>query len=159
MFGKVLGSFLALSLLVGCSSDTETTTRTSGGTGAGTGTGIGGSGAGGIFGTAGDTVYFDTDRAVLRDDARATLDRQADYLNQNRTMNISIAGNADERGTSEYNLALGGRRAYAAASYLAAKGISATRMATVSYGKDRPIAPGSTEDAWAKNRNAITSAR
>ena len=88
MFGKVLGSFLALSLLVGCSSDTETTTRTSGGTGAGTGTGIGGSGAGGIFGTAGDTVYFDTDRAVLRDDARATLDRQADYLNHRLALQI-----------------------------------------------------------------------
>jgi len=158
MFGKVLGALLALGLLAGCSSsDTETTARTSGGTGASTGGA--GQGAGGVFGATGDTVYFDTDRAVLRDDARVTLDGQADYLNRNKTVNVSIAGNCDERGTSEYNIALGGRRAYAAASYLAAKGISATRIATVSYGKDRPTAPGSTEDAWAKNRSAITSVR
>ena len=152
MFGKILGAFLAVSLLAGCSSsDTGTTSR---------------SGAGGNTADArdplaagGDTIFFDTDLSVVRDDARVTLDRQADWLNRNKSVNVTIAGNCDERGTQDYNIALGNRRAFAAASYLAAKGVAANRVATVSFGKDRPLAPGSAEDAWAKNRNAITSVR
>jgi peptidoglycan-associated lipoprotein len=96
---------------------------------------------------------------VIRDDARATLDSQANWLSQNKTVNVQIAGDCDERGTEEYNIALGSRRAYAAETYLAAKGVAPNRMTTISYGKDRPIAPGSTEEAWAQNRNAITSVR
>jgi peptidoglycan-associated lipoprotein len=70
---------------------------------------------------------------------------------------VQVAGNCDERGTEEYNLALGNRRATAAASYLKAKGVAATRMTTISYGKDRQTAEGSNEQVWAQNRNAITS--
>lgn len=74
-------------------------------------------------------------------------------------VNVQIAGNCDERGTTEYNLALGQRRANAAANYLRAKGVAAARMSTISFGKDRPTAMGSNEQAWAQNRNAITSVR
>src|SRR4029079_17939101 len=107
----------------------------------------------------GDKIFFDFDQSVIRDDARPVLDSQADWLNRNKSVNVQIAGDCDERGTEEYNIALGNRRAYAAASYLAAKGVEPARMATISFGKDRPIAPGSTEAAWAQNRNAITSVR
>jgi peptidoglycan-associated lipoprotein len=108
---------------------------------------------------AGDKIFFDFDQAVIRDDARPILDVQADWLNRNKSVNVQIAGDCDERGTEEYNIALGNRRAYAAESYLAAKGVAPSRMTTISYGKDRPIAQGSTEEAWAQNRNAITSVR
>ena len=104
-------------------------------------------------------VFFDLDQSVIRDDARATLDTQAGWLASNKSVNVQIAGDCDERGTEEYNIALGNRRAYAAESYLAAKGVAPARMTTISYGKDRPIASGSTEEAWAQNRNAITSVR
>jgi len=112
-----------------------------------------------LAGGGGDKVFFDFDQAVIRDDARPTLDSQADWLNRNKTVNVQIAGDCDERGTEEYNIALGNRRAYAAETYLAAKGVAQTRMSTISFGKDRPIAQGSTEEAWAQNRNAITSVR
>lgn len=156
MFGKIIGAFLAVSLLAGCSSsDTATTSRS----GAGTATGGNTADARDPLAAGGDTIFFDTDRSVVRDDARVTLDRQADWLNRNKSVNVTIAGNCDERGTQDYNIALGNRRAFAAASYLAAKGVAANRVVTVSFGKDRPLAPGSAEDAWAKNRNAITSVR
>ena len=151
MYSKILGAFLAVSLLGACSSsDKETTTRASVGTG---------STAADPLSGGGDKVFFDLDRSVIRDDARATLDNQANWLDTNRTVNVQIAGDCDERGTAEYNLALGSRRAFAAATYLAAKGVASARVTTISYGKDRPIAPGSTEEAWAQNRNAITSVR
>jgi peptidoglycan-associated lipoprotein len=110
-------------------------------------------------GGSGDKVFFDTDQSVIRDDARPTLDNQAAWLAQNRNVTVQIAGDCDERGTEEYNIALGSRRAYAAQSYLAAKGVAPSRITTISYGKDRPIAPGSSEEAWAQNRNAITTVR
>ena len=89
----------------------------------------------------------------------ATLDKQAAWLAKYGSVNVQIAGNCDERGTEEYNLALGNRRANAAASYLKAKVSLPARMSTISYGKDRPTAQGSNEQAWAQNRNAITSVR
>lgn len=152
MYGKILGAFVAAGLLAGCSSSkTDTATAT---------TGSATSSVRDPFASgAGDKIFFDFDQAVIRDDARATLDVQADWLNRNKTVSVQIAGDCDERGTEEYNIALGSRRAYAAQSYLAAKGVASNRMTTISYGKDRPIAPGSTEEAWAQNRNAITSVR
>lgn len=97
-------------------------------------------------------IYFDFDKYDLRTDARATLDRKASFLNQNPSVRVQIEGNCDERGTEEYNMALGERRANAAKQYLITAGISAGRLTAISNGKDRPIDPGHNEAAWAKNR-------
>ncbi len=110
-----------------------------------------------LVANVGDRVFFDFNKSNLRGDAQATLDKQASWLGKYGSVNVQIAGNTDERGTEEYNLALGQRRANSAASYLKAKGVAAARMTTISYGKDRPVAQGSDEEAWAQNRNAITS--
>lgn len=105
---------------------------------------------------AGDLVYFDFDKYQVRDDARAVLDAQAAWLQRYPAVHVRIEGNCDERGTREYNFALGARRASAVRDYLAGKGISTSRMETISYGKEKPIDPGTGEEAWAKNRNAHT---
>ncbi|MDC1406709.1 peptidoglycan-associated lipoprotein Pal [Candidatus Puniceispirillum sp.] len=104
----------------------------------------------------GNTVYFGFDSSELAGEAQATLDRQAAFLNVNPTMVVIIEGHADERGTREYNLALGDRRAVAVRDYLLAKGLNAARVRTVSYGKERPAVSGSNEESWAKNRRAAT---
>ena len=104
----------------------------------------------------GDTVNFDFDSAELTVSARSTLNRQAAFLSLNPDLMIVIEGHADERGTREYNLALGDRRATAVRDYLVAKGIDPARVRTVSYGKERPAVAGSDEAAWAKNRRAAT---
>ena len=104
----------------------------------------------------GDTVNFDFDSAELTVSARSTLNRQAAFLSLNPDLMIVIEGHADERGTREYNLALGDRRATAVRDYLVAKGINSARVRTVSYGKERPAVAGSDEAAWAKNRRAAT---
>lgn len=105
---------------------------------------------------AGERVFFDFDRSVIRNDARATLDKQAEWLNRYPTVTVRIEGNTDDRGTREYNLALGERRANAAKNYLTGLGIDASRLSTVSYGKERPLALGSDEASWARNRRAVT---
>jgi peptidoglycan-associated lipoprotein len=112
-----------------------------------------------LVANVGDRVFFDFDSSSLREDARGTLDKQSAWLSKFASVNVQIAGNTDERGTEEYNLALGERRAHSAASYLKARGVASARLSTISYGKDRPTAQGSTEEAWAQNRNAITSVR
>jgi len=104
----------------------------------------------------GNTVYFGFDSSELDGETQATLDRQAAFLNVNPTMVVIIEGHADERGTREYNLALGDRRAVAVRDYLLAKGLNAARVRTVSYGKERPAVSGSNEESWAKNRRAAT---
>jgi peptidoglycan-associated lipoprotein len=152
MYSKLLGAFAAISLLAACSHGTESSSASSGSASTSSGNPFAGGGGG-------DRVFFDFDQSVIRDDARPTLDNQADWLTRNKAVNVQIAGDCDERGTEEYNIALGNRRAFAAESYLAAKGVAASRMTTISFGKDRPIAQGSTEEAWAQNRNAITSVR
>ncbi|MGA3397818.1 MAG: peptidoglycan-associated lipoprotein Pal [Acetobacteraceae bacterium] len=106
--------------------------------------------------TVGDRIFFATDQSTLSDDARATLDKQAAWLQRYPAVSVVIAGNCDERGTEEYNLALGQRRANADREYLLAHGINPARVRLISYGKDRPTDPASTPEAWAKNRNAIT---
>ena len=105
----------------------------------------------------GDRVFFAFDQSVLNSEGQQTLDRQASWLGKYPQNNVMIAGNCDERGTEEYNIALGNRRAVTAAQVLQAKGVSKSRISTISYGKDRPTALGSNEAAWAQNRNAITS--
>ena len=103
-----------------------------------------------------DTVYFGTDVSDVDDTARATLDTQAMWLAKFPNVRVTVEGHADERGTREYNLALGDRRANSAKNYLVAKGVSPERITTISYGKERPVALGSDESAWAQNRRAVT---
>lgn len=105
---------------------------------------------------AGNRVYFLTDRYDLTEEARATLARQAAWAKANAAKRIIVAGNADERGTREYNLALGSRRAASVRDYLVGLGVEASMIETVSYGKERPVDPRSNEDGWAINRNAAT---
>ncbi|MDA7599650.1 peptidoglycan-associated lipoprotein Pal [Alphaproteobacteria bacterium] len=104
----------------------------------------------------GNTVYFDFDSSALSASGTAMLGRQAAFLKANPSITVTIEGHADERGTREYNLALGDRRASAARDYLIAQGINAARVRTVSYGKERPAMAGSNNAAWAKNRRAAT---
>lgn len=103
-----------------------------------------------------DRVFFDTDRSDIDDAARATLSSQAKWLAQYPNVRITIEGHCDERGTREYNLALGDRRANSAKNYLVAAGVAVGRINTISYGKERPDALGSDEASWAKNRRAVT---
>ena len=149
---KILGTVAAVALLAACSNQAATTQNPAA--------------AGPVPGSqedlvanVGDRVFFDFNKNNLRSDARITLERQAAWLQKWAQNNVQIAGNCDERGTQAYNIALGQRRANAARDFLVAKGIAATRITTISYGKDRPTAMGSNEQAWAQNRNAIPSVR
>ncbi|MFA6470434.1 MAG: peptidoglycan-associated lipoprotein Pal [Candidatus Latescibacterota bacterium] len=106
------------------------------------------------------TVYFDLDKSDIRADQTGTLNTDGNLLNQWKTITVRLEGNCDERGTVEYNLALGQRRADSVKSYLVNYGISDSRITTVSYGEERPVDPGHSESAWAKNRRvdfAITN--
>jgi peptidoglycan-associated lipoprotein len=126
---------------------------------AGAGAGYGATGPGSVqeFNqTVGDRVFFDTDQTELSPANQATLDKQASFLNQYNKYSFTIEGHADERGTREYNFALGSRRAQAVHDYLAAKGISASRMRTISYGKERPVAVCDDISCWSQNRRAVT---
>jgi len=104
--------------------------------------------------TVGDRVFFGYDRFDLTPEARAILERQAAWLRRYPNVRLLVEGNCDERGTREYNLALGARRAAAARDYIVSLGISGDRLTTVSYGKERPMDPRSNEQAWSVNRNA-----
>ena len=133
------------------------------------GTGADGYGNGGVAGAAvpgsaadfrqvvtSDRVFFDTDQFDVDAQDRTVLDSQAAWLRQYPNVRVSLEGHADERGTREYNIALGERRANAAKNYLVAAGVSPDRIATISYGKERPAALGSDEAAYAQNRRAVT---
>jgi peptidoglycan-associated lipoprotein len=106
--------------------------------------------------SAGDRIFFAFDRSDISPESRETLSRQADWLRRYPNVNVTIEGHCDERGTREYNLALGERRAQAAKNVLVASGIPASRISTISYGKERPAVVGSTEEAYAQNRRAVT---
>jgi peptidoglycan-associated lipoprotein len=107
--------------------------------------------------SAGDRVFFAFDRSDITPESQETLSRQADWLRRYPNVTVTIEGHCDERGTREYNLALGERRAQAAKNVLVASGIPASRISTISYGKERPIVVGSNEESWAQNRVAITT--
>ena len=107
-------------------------------------------------GQFGDRILFETDRFNVDAEDQATLQRQAQWLARYPNARITVEGHADERGTRDYNLALGERRANAAKNYLTSIGVDASRIETVSYGKERPSALGSDEQAWAQNRRAVT---
>ncbi len=103
-----------------------------------------------------DRVFFATNESILTTRSRDTLRKQAAWLRKNSSINVVIEGHADERGTREYNLALGERRANAAKDYLMTYGISASRISVISYGKERPVDSGSNPLAWSKNRRSVT---
>ncbi len=100
-----------------------------------------------------EMIHFDFDKSQVRPPDAEALDRKVPVLKANPDLRIQIAGNCDERGSDEYNLALGNRRAMAARQYLVSHGVEESRIATISYGKERPLDPGHNEEAWAKNRN------
>ncbi len=104
----------------------------------------------------GDRVFFETDQTDLTAQARDTLDKQAQWLSQYGNYSFTIEGHADERGTREYNIALGARRAQAVRDYLASRGIHPGRMRTISYGKERPVAVCNDISCWSQNRRAVT---
>ncbi|HVZ09601.1 peptidoglycan-associated lipoprotein Pal [Rhodopila sp.] len=167
-----LACLAGAALLAACSSDKDASSASGSGTagdqaagyGAGAG-GVGGAGGSGaapgsqedLARSAGDRIFFNTDQSTLNPQAQATLEKQVAWLRQYPQVSVWVAGNCDERGTEEYNLALGERRANADRDYLVAHGIDRSRIETISYGKSRPIDPASTPEAWAQNRNAITS--
>lgn len=125
--------------------------------------GLGGGAAAGAPGSAqdftvnvGDRIFFDTDSSVIRADAQQTLSRQAQWLSRYTNHSITVEGHADERGTREYNLALGARRAAAARDFLVSRGVAANRIRTISYGKERPVAVCDNISCWSQNRRAVT---
>ena len=106
--------------------------------------------------SVGDRVFFETDSPTLTTQARATLDRQAEWLNRYTQFSITMEGHADERGTREYNIALGARRATAARDYLMSRGVGGNRVRTISFGKERPVAVCNDISCWSQNRRAVT---
>jgi peptidoglycan-associated lipoprotein len=125
-------------------------------------TGVGNAGAGApgsqqeFIVTVGDRVFFETDSSALTAEAMATLDKQAAWLNQYANYRIMIEGHADERGTREYNIALGARRGSVVVNYLVSKGVNAQRITTQSFGKERPVAICNDISCWSQNRRAVT---
>lgn len=148
----------SLFILAACSADS---------TGDGSASGKGGAAAnlggpyaagssGEIANNVSDRVFFGYDSSVLTSEAQIVLDSQAAWLKDNTSTNVTLEGHADERGTREYNIALGERRAAAAKSYLVGAGVAESRISTVSYGKERPAVVGNDESSWSQNRRAVT---
>jgi peptidoglycan-associated lipoprotein len=162
MFKKLLCLMAAVVLVAAC--DTTGDNDGSGGANGGAGgNGMGGKNGAVHMGTqedlvvnVGDRIFFSFNESTLSSEAQATLDRQAAWLKKYGSVKIAIEGHCDERGTREYNLALGERRASAVKNYLVAAGIPADRVSTSSYGTERPAVVGSNEAAWAQNRRAVT---
>ncbi len=157
---KVTLLLAGLTVLGACSdkpTDTAGATTGSGGLNSAQGTAPGSQAD--LVANVGDRVFYALDSSSLSSEARATLDRQAAWLARYPQNSIQMAGNCDERGTTEYNLALGQRRSNAARDYLVARGVSSARITTVSFGKERPTALGSDDQAYSQNRNATTSVR
>ena len=170
---SLLAAVAALALTAGCGKKAPKNLPPPPMTGSEAGQGNGGLGTGADAGTVGQTglgglradflravpadrIFFGTDEYGIDDEDRRTLDAQAAWLVAHPAVSVTIEGHCDERGTREYNLALGDRRANAAKNYLAARGVPAARMTTISWGKEKPVALGSDEQAWAQNRRAVT---
>ena len=176
LFGLKFSSVLAvLALLVACAEKTVDTDKTSGGGEAAQPTATASQppvtqvepkpevpsvvpgGPEDLVLNVGDRIFFDFDRYNLRDDAQAALQRQAAWLIANPATLIAVEGHCDERGTREYNLALGERRANSVKEYLVSLGVDAGRIETISYGKERPVALGHNESAWSQNRRSVST--
>jgi peptidoglycan-associated lipoprotein len=163
---KVIISIILLFFLASC--ETATQNALKGAAGKAGKAGKAGSGSASIFGSAkqtpadklisvGDRVLFDYDSSELSSDAKLTLDKQSRFLRVNSDLTFTIEGHCDERGTREYNLALGEKRATAVRDYLVIEGISPDRIRVISYGKEKPAVVGSNDMAWSKNRRAVTT--
>lgn len=152
MRNKILSLAAAVLLLAGCQSASGTNGADGMG---GNGVAVAGSQAD-LVQNVGDRVFFAFDSSTLSPDARAILDRQAVWMGKFSSVKVTVEGHCDERGTREYNLALGERRATAVRNYLVAKGVAADRVNTISYGKERPEVLGSTDESWARNRRGVT---
>src|ERR1700760_2457656 len=148
MNNKMIGALAAVALLAACANKNE---NASTGAGAAATAGPAPGSEEDLVANVGDRVFFDFDRSTLKPDATATLDKQAGWLGKYPQVNVQVTGNCDDRGTEEYNLALGQRRANSSRDYLVARGVAASRINTISYGKDRPTALGDNEQAWAQN--------
>jgi len=146
---KAIAAFAALAIVAACSSDQKAPPDASAQVTPGS--------IADFKQNVGDRVYFDTDMSSIREDGRGTLAKQAEWLKKYTNYPVLVEGKCDERGTREYNLALGERRANAVRQYLVAQGIPADRVKTISYGKERPEVVGSDEGAWARNRVGITA--
>jgi peptidoglycan-associated lipoprotein len=154
---KVLSLFAAMLLVAACSQSQPNPAPTQGGGGQTSTTTAGGpSSPQQAMVAAGNTIYFAFDRSDITNESRAVLLRQAALLNQNPSWTVTIEGHCDERGTVEYNLGLGERRANATKQALSALGVAAGRINIISYGKERPAQVGHNEQAWAQNRRAVT---
>jgi peptidoglycan-associated lipoprotein len=158
---KALGLLAAVALLTACAENPQTNTATTTGSGAaGTGsqaTTIVPGSKEDFVQNVGDRVFFAFDKSDITPEARTILQRQADWLKKYPAVTVTVEGHCDERGTREYNLALGERRATAAKNVLVALGVPANRVSTISYGKERPAVVGSNEAAWAQNRRGVTT--
>src|SRR5438045_9725134 len=165
MWTKIIGILGGLMLLAACSSAPETAPGGPGGPG---GPGVGGPGGIGsrnalpgsqqdLEASAGDRVFFAFDRSDITPESQQILERQADWLRRYPNVTVTIEGHCDERGTREYNLALGGRRAQAVKKVLAAAGVPGSRISTISYGKERPEIPHSDDTSYAQNRRGVTT--
>ena len=162
MLKKLMCLMAVLVFVAAC--DTTGSDEGAGGAG-GMGGGHGGAGGGvarpgtqeDLVVNVGDRVFFEFNQSDLSEEARATLDRQAAWLKKYPNIDVTVEGHCDERGTREYNFALGARRAEAIKSYLVGHGVQPGRIVTISYGKERPLDDGSGEDAMAKNRNGHTA--
>ena len=154
---KILTMFAAVLLLAACETASDQNANTGGaGGGAGAGTTTRCTGCQEeLVATVGDRVFFDFDKSDLKPEARATIQRWSDYLKKYPNVSVTIEGHCDERGTREYNIALGERRATAAKNFLTSLGIPASRVSTISYGKERPAVVGSNEAAWSQNRRGV----
>ncbi|HKX06774.1 MAG TPA: peptidoglycan-associated lipoprotein Pal [Stellaceae bacterium] len=153
---KIMSLFAAVLLVAACNQDKPATGQ-AGGTGAATGGAVGGaSSPQQAMVSAGNTIYFALDRSDITGESRQVLLRQAALLNQNPSWTVTVEGHCDERGTVEYNLGLGERRANATKQALIALGVAAGRINIISYGKERPANPGHNEQSWAQNRRAVT---
>ncbi len=157
---RTLAALAALALLSACakSADTSGAVAGNGAVAAPTSGAVPGSEED-LVANVGDRVFYAYNESSLSGDARGTLDRQSAWLGRYPQDSVQLAGNCDERGTEEFNIALGERRANAARDYMVAHGVDSSRVTTISYGKDRPTALGSTEQDYSQNRNAITSVR
>jgi peptidoglycan-associated lipoprotein len=157
---KMLAAFSVLFLVTACETAPTSNTSANGGGVNGMG-GEHGVGSDESMGTLPgtnipDRVFFDYDSSVVRPDGQDTLREQAGWLKEHAGTHVTIEGHCDERGTREYNLALGERRANAVKNYLVSQGVVSNRISVVSYGKERPAVVGDNEDAWAKNRRGVT---
>ena len=144
---KFAAALLATLAIAGCAKQTDTSALA--------GAAVSGSQQDFVV-NVGDRVFFETDSSELTDQARATLDKQAQWLTNYNRYAFTIEGHADERGTREYNIALGARRAETVREYLVSRGVSGQRMRTISYGKERPVALCNDISCWSQNRRAVT---